>query len=108
MLSGWADALFILILIYFLYFCLIITYHKEDIMYFKRRNKKQRYYVCCSSVKRAIISTSMKYIADYVGVSTKTIARHFVDGDMFIYKGFIVSKNVSIHTIERGFGIVTT
>ena len=69
--------------------------------------KRQRYYYVCFVYenKEFIISTSMQYIADNVGVSQKTISRGLSKGDIYEGKGFIVQKDVELHTIKRGFAI---
>lgn len=74
-------------------------------MYFKRIHKKQGYYVCCSHEKNIVISTSMSYIADYMGISQRTLSRHFKHSDIYTIEGFTVCKNVKVHTIKRGFAL---
>ena len=69
--------------------------------------KRRRYYYVCFIYenKEFLLSTSMQYIADNVGVSQKTISRGLAKTGVYEGNGFIVQKDVKIHTIKRGFAL---
>lgn len=72
----------------------------------KRNIKKKRYYTYASlDGSRAFISTSMQYIAEYLGINAKTISRHLEKDKYYLTDRFIICKNVEIHTIKRGFAL---
>ena len=74
-------------------------------MYLKRTDNK-RYYTCTSIEKsETIICTSMTHVAEYMGVSTKTISRHLQNNKCWQTSQYIVCRDVNIQRIKRGFAL---
>ena len=83
------------------YYCLSIVGH----MHYKKTDNK-RYYTCTSIEKNeTIISTSKTYIAEYLGISTKTISRHLSKNKCYQTDTYIICRDVDIKRIRRGFAL---
>ena len=61
------------------------------------------YYTCfLKEEDHVIISTSMSFIANRLGINQVTIRRHLVNSTKYITDKWTIEKNIYIHTIKRG------
>ena len=67
-------------------------------MQFRAKKKKQHPYVCwIKETNKVIISTTKIFIANELGIHTRTISRNMERTDIYETNDFIIWRNVPIH-----------